>query len=147
MSKFLFIPLFLCALMNACDDVTDGGWDPMSLTDDCVNMNADGGTATISIKNYPSIWLNDIVTDTTGYSSSQLSKSTAYYYHDTQKNNYTAPDSIIAPWVKAVVLKESPQRITITVAPNRSAVNRQARLDIEYGDAFAAVIIRQAGKR
>lgn len=123
MRKLAIIILSVAAILVASCAVKDGDWDPIKLSKSEIKFGNDGGSATVEAKNYTGWWINDI----------RLAGTEICYYPAPDENKAVAGEGISA------TVREN--KVTITVEPSQE--KREWIVDMEAGDAFTSIRVRQ----
>lgn len=125
MKRYAFLLLLIItSCIYSCTKVElDGKWDPIKLSKAKTSFDSNGGSDTIESKNYKSWWINGIkvIDDET-------------YYNVDSSNQMT----VIGEGISANVEGNT---VTITVEP--SPDKHEWAVDMEAGDAFATIIVKQ----
>ena len=141
--------LSLSLLFTACSlDLTsteaDGKWEEMKLSKKEIHFDHKGGTDTISVKNYSSWWISSARNETSADTNYILPTSI-----DTGAIDYRL---ISGGWWSAEVLKDSPNKVVITVNGAETCLSedcgkevfpRKAIVTMTAGDIFKTFVIYQ----
>ncbi len=137
----------LLGLLSSCqkEDRFIGDWDPIQLNREFKEIPAEGGTDSIWTTNYPEIWLN--------YGKQEYDARIPEQDLDTLANPSVedgfAPREIYhlkGKWICLYVPESNKKAIVVKVSPNTSGVERRYKIDVQYGDAFSHIIVKQAAK-
>jgi hypothetical protein len=154
---FLFLSLFFIACSNdssssmRADNQNQAGseqppirnWPAMVTSKTEVHFNQDGGSDTISVKNYGHWWINS------GCDGECAAEK--YIYPNTSETGEEVYNSIDGGWWSAKVLKNTPNKIVITAKAVEECqfeecskeIPRRASIGMTAGDVFAHIKIYQ----
>ena len=141
--------LSLSLLFTACSlDLTsteaDGKWEEMKLSKKEIHFDHKGGTDTISVKNYSSWWISSARNETSADTN---------YILPTSIDTGTIDNRLISGgWWSAEVLKDSPNKVVVTVNGAETCLSedcgkevfpRKAIITMTAGDIFESFVIYQ----
>ena len=141
--------LSLTLFFTACsfDFVTstpDGLWDEMKLSKKELHFGPEGGTDTVSVKNYNSWWFSSAC-------DGDCADGT-YILPENLETEYPDFHNINGGWWKGKILKDSPNKAIITVNSletceseecDKKTTSRKAVITMTAGDIFSSIIIYQ----
>ena len=129
---------YLAALLCICScemTIMDGKWDPIELDKKSVTFPPEGGQNTVSALNYNRWWING------GYESGATDYVHAGSSEGDEAHTY---DVLDGGWYHVSVPDNGKSNtIIITVDPHYDAKPRQARIDMQAGNAFTSITIYQ----
>ncbi len=149
MKKIYCYLLFLALCFTACSlDLSsteaDGKWEEMKLSKKEVHFEHTGGTDTISVKNYSSWWISSARNET--------SADTNYILPTSIDTGAIDNRLISGGWWSAEVLKDSPNKVVVTVNGAETCLSedcgkevfpRKAIITMTAGDIFNNFVIYQ----
>lgn len=147
----LFFSLFFIACsgdrsttMQSSDEVpVPGNWPAMEISKTEVHFNQDGGSDTISVKNYEKWWINS--------GCNGECAAGQYIYTGSTETGETDFNQINGGWWSAKVLKNTPNKVVITANATVECLSedcvkeipRKASIGMTAGDVFAHIKIYQ----
>lgn len=149
MKKIYCYLLFLALCFTACSlDLSsteaEGKWEEMKLSKKEVHFEHTGGTDTISVKNYSSWWISSARNET--------SADTNYILPTSIDTGAIDNRLISGGWWSAEVLKDSPNKVVVTVNGAETCLSedcgkevfpRKAIITMTAGDIFNNFVIYQ----
>ena len=149
MKKIYCYLLFLALCFTACSlDLSsteaDGKWEEMKLSKKEVHFEHTGGSDTISVKNYSSWWISSARNET--------SADTNYILPTSIDTGAIDNRFISGGWWSAEVLKDSPNKVVVTVNGAETCLSedcgkevfpRKAIITMTAGDIFESITIYQ----
>ena len=149
MKKIYCYLLFLALCFTACSlDLSsteaDGKWEEMKLSKKEVHFEHTGGSDTISVKNYSSWWISSARNET--------SADTNYILPTSIDTGAIDNRLISGGWWSAEVLKDSPNKVVVTVNGAETCLSedcgkevfpRKAIITMTAGDIFESITIYQ----
>lgn len=149
MKQFYLSLLFLALLFTGCsfDFVStepDGLWDEMKLSKKELHFGPEGGTDTVSVKNYNSWWFSSAC-------DGDCADGT-YILPENLETEYPDFHNINGGWWKGKILEDSPNKVVIIVDSletcepeehEKKTTSRKAVITMTAGDIFSSIIIYQ----
>ena len=135
---------FTACSLDLASTEADGKWEEMKLSKKEVHFEHMGGTDTITVKNYSSWWFSSARNETSADTNYILPNSSetenASFYH------------ISGDWWSAEVLKDSPNKVVVTVNAAETCLSedcgkevfpRKAIITMTAGDIFESFTVYQ----
>jgi len=136
--------IFAACSLDVSSSEKDGDWPEMELSQAEISFGLTGGTDTVSVKNYTSWWFS--------YACNDTCTGDNYILPDDYNTDYPGMRQINGGWWKADVLKDSPNKVVITVNGVETCLSedcgkedfpRKAIIGMTGGDIFASFTIYQ----
>ena len=134
MKKLLFMACLAMLTLSACDkEEPDGEWPPIILSENPLEVPAEGGTVKTSVRNYASLWLIGAYRD---------GKRLPVQMGD--EEGTPDPYNIKSEYITA---HSEGKNVTITVVPSEDGKAHVYHIEIEHGDSFGTITINQLAAR